>query len=116
VRESTLQLINIAMIMTLVLTLPVHIAMQAFLGVGSYDQSLTYGTVTARYASVITVTLLTVLLAAALFHGLYGVRKILLEFKSGPSWDRLVSLGTLALGLVILGWGLRTIVVMGWGL
>ena len=115
-RESTLQLINIAMIMTLVLTLPVHIAMQAFLGVGSYDQSLTYSTVTARYESLITVTLLTVLLAAALFHGLYGVRKILLEFKSGPGWDRLVSLGTLALGLVILGWGLRTIVVMGWGL
>ena len=104
------------MIMALVLTLPVHFAMQAFLGVGSYSQSLTYTTVTSRYQSVITVTLLTVLLAAASYHGLYGVRKILLEFKSGPSWERLVSVGTLAAGLLILGWGLRTIVVMGWGI
>ena len=104
------------MIMALLLTLPVHFAMQAFLGVGGYTQALAYNTVADRYQTLITITLLTVLLAAASYHGLYGLRRILLEFKSGPTWDRLVSAGTLAAGLVILGWGLRTIVVMGWGI
>ncbi len=103
------------MVMALLMTLPVHFAMQAFLGVGDYTQALTYSTVTDRYQTVITITLLTVLLAAASYHGLYGLRRILLEFKSGPTWDRLVSAGTLGVGVVILGWGLRTIVVMGWG-
>ena len=115
IRESTLQLINIIAILAMIISLPIHILAQAFLGVGSYADALTYGTVNQRYHEAVTVTLLIVLLAAASYHGLYGLRRTLLEIRSGRIWNRLVSTGTLAAGLVILGWGLRTVILITWG-
>lgn len=110
-RESTLQLINYVMILALLVTLALHIAMQAFLGVGSYDQALSFNVALARYQEPLSVSLLTVLLVAATYHGLFGLRNILLEARSGRLWHRFVTGFVLVLAVVMLGWGLRTIAV-----
>ncbi len=110
-KESTLQLVNYIMIMALLVTLSLHIAMQAFVGVSGYAQALSYPTALARYKEPLSVSLLTILLVAAVYHGLFGLRNILLEALRGPRWNTLVSGSVLGLAAVMLGWGLRTIVV-----
>ena len=110
-RESTLQWLNYGMIVAIFVTLAVHLATHAFLGVSGYEDSLTYESVIGRYRAVLTVVTLGVLLVAASFHGLYGLRNVLLEFRSGRGWDRAVTVGVVALGIVMVGWGMRTIVL-----
>jgi len=110
-RESTLQLINYVMILLLLVTLALHLAMQAFVGVSGYEDALRYDTALARYREPFSVSLLTILLVAAVYHGLFGLRNILLEMRSSPRWNRTVTFGVLGLGVVMLVWGLRTIVV-----
>ena len=109
-RESTLQLVNYLMILALLVTLALHLAMQAFLGVSGYEDALTYDRAVERYREPLSAGLLTILLVAASYHGLYGLRNLLLEMRPGVGWSRLVTGVTLGLGVVMLGWGIRTIV------
>jgi succinate dehydrogenase / fumarate reductase membrane anchor subunit len=109
-KESTLALVNYLMILALLVTLALHLAMQAFLGVSGYADALSYQTAMARYKDALSVSLLTILLVAATYHGLYGLRNILLEWRSGKRWHGAVTGLTLGLAVVMLGWGLRTIV------
>lgn len=109
-KESTLAIINYLMILVLLVTLALHLAMQAFLGVSGYADALSYQTAIARYRDALSVSLLTILLVAATYHGLFGLRNILLEWRAGLRWHRAVTGITLGLAVVMLGWGLRTIV------
>ncbi|HLE64829.1 MAG TPA: hypothetical protein VI816_01735 [Candidatus Bathyarchaeia archaeon] len=109
--ESTLQLVNYLMIALILVALPLHFATHAFLGVTSQEESLTYDSVIGRYRASATVILLAALLTGASYHGLYGLRKILLEVSSGHRWDRVVTMGIVAAGILMLGWGLSTIIV-----
>lgn|GEM_PF-3674688 len=115
-RESTLRLINYGMVLALLVTLALHLAMQAFLGVSGYEDALRYDTSLARYREPLSVSLLTILLVAATYHGLFGLRNILLGALPGASWNRFITATVLALGTVMLGWGLRTIVLAFGGL
>jgi len=110
VKESTLQLINYVMILVLLVTLALHLAMQAFLGVSGYADALSYQTALSRYRDALSVSLLTILLIAATYHGLFGLRNILLEWRPGRRWHGAVTGITLGLAVIMLGWGLRTIV------
>ena len=110
-KESTLQLVNYIMILVLLVTLALHLAMQAFLGVSGYADALSYQTALARYKDALSASLLTILLVAATYHGLFGLRNILLEWRSGRSWRGAVTAISLGLAVVMLGWGLRTIVL-----
>ena len=110
-KESTLALINYLMILALLVTLALHLAMQAYLGVSGYADALSYQTANARYKDALSVSLLTVLLVAATYHGLYGLRNIQLEWRPGRRWHGAVTGITLGLAVVMLGWGLRTIVL-----
>ncbi len=110
-RESTLQLVNYGMVLALLVTLALHLAMQAFLGVSGYGDALRYDTALARYREPLSASLLAILLVAATYHGLFGLRNILLELRSGPRWHAVVTGTVLALAAAMLGWGLRTIVV-----
>lgn len=114
-RESTLRLVNYGMVLAILATLAVHLASHAFLGVSGYEESLTYGSTIGRYRDVGSATVLGVLLVATAYHGLYGLRRLLLGIRPGRGWDRAVSLGTLALGVALVGWGLRTIVLVNLG-
>ena len=110
-KESTLQLVNYIMILALLVTLALHLAMQAFLGVSGYENALSYNVAMSRYRDALSVSLLTILLIAATYHGLFGLRNILLEWRAGTSWHSVVTVTTLALAVVMLGWGMRTIVL-----
>ena len=110
-KESTLHVINYLMILVLLVTLTLHLAMQAFLGVRGYADALAYQTALARYRDALSVSLLTVLLIAATYHGLFGLRNMLLEWRPGRRWHGAVTVMTLGLAVVMLGWGLRTIVL-----
>ncbi len=108
--------LNYLMILVLLVTLTLHIAMQGFLPGPNYEQALTYSTALSRYREPLSVSLLTVLLVAATYHGLWGLRNILLELRSGPTWNKAVAAIVLVLGGVMLVWGTRTIVVAFGGL
>ncbi len=110
-KESTLAMINYFMIFALLVTLALHLAMQAFLGVTGYANALTYSVAMSRYKDALSVSILTILLIAATYHGLYGLRNILLEWRPGRRWHGAVTGVTLGLAVVMLGWGLRTIVL-----
>ncbi len=110
-KESTLAMVNYIMILVLLVTLALHLAMQAFLGVSGYADALAYQTALARYKDALSVSLLTILLVAATYHGLYGLRNILIEWRPGRSWHGIVTVTTLGLGVVMLGWGMRTIIL-----
>lgn len=114
-RESTLQRINVAMIFAIFGTLAIHLATHAFLGVAGYEDSLTYESVIGRYRAFSTMLTLGVLLVAASYHGLYGLRNILLETRWGARRARLVSAVAWLLGAAMVGWGLRTIVLTAGG-
>jgi succinate dehydrogenase / fumarate reductase membrane anchor subunit len=109
-KESTLTLVNYIMILALLVTLALHLAMQAFLGVTGYADALSYQTALARYRDAVSVSILTVLLIAATYHGLFGLRNILLEWRPGRRWHGAVTGITLGLAVVMLGWGMRTII------
>jgi succinate dehydrogenase / fumarate reductase membrane anchor subunit len=109
-KESTLQLINYIMILALLVTLALHLAMQAFLGVTGYADALSFQTALARYRDALSVSILTILLIAATYHGLFGLRNILLEWRPGRRWHGAVTGITLSFAVVMLGWGMRTIV------
>jgi succinate dehydrogenase hydrophobic anchor subunit len=101
------------MIGLVLVALPLHFATHSFLGVASQKESLTYDSVIGRYRTSLTLITLAALLVGASFHGLYGLRRILLELFSGPRWGRVVTVLIFVLGIVMLGWGLRTIVLAG---
>ncbi len=108
--------LNYLMILVLLVALTLHIAMQGFLPGPNYEQALSYKTALERYRAPLSVTLLTILLIAATYHGLWGLRNILLEVRSGPRWNAAVAAIVLVLGGVMLVWGARTIVVAFGGL
>ncbi len=108
--------VNYLMILVLLVTLTLHIAMQGFLPGPSYESALTYSVALERYKAPLSVALLTTLLIAATYHGLWGLRNILLELRSGPRWNKAVAAIVLVLGGVMLIWGARTIVVAFGGL
>lgn len=110
-KESTLTLMNYIMILALLVTLALHLAMQAFLGVSGYQNALTYNVAISRYKDALSVSLLTILLVAATYHGLFGLRNILLEWRPGKRWHGAVTGMTLGLAVVMLGWGMRTIIL-----
>ncbi len=74
----------------------------------SYEESLEYEKVAKAYESYGPV--LAVLLVVALFHGLNGVRGILLEWRQGVTWTLLVNLLFWILFLGFTGYGLLTII------
>jgi succinate dehydrogenase/fumarate reductase cytochrome b subunit len=61
--------------------------------------------VIARSQSVFFAITYIVLLGAALFHGLYGLRNILFELGPGPGLRKALSTLLVALGVFLFGYG-----------
>jgi len=61
--------------------------------------------VVARAGSAFFTVTYVLLLGAALYHGLYGLRNILLELNPGATLRRAVNVGLTALGLGLLVFG-----------
>ena len=73
----------------------------------SYEDSLSYEAVRKAYTSYWWV--LAILLLAALFHGLNGVRGILLEWRQSRGWTIAVNVVVWLAFIGLAGFGLLTI-------
>ena len=98
-------------------TVLIHIASHAFLGVNNYEDSLTYQSVIGRYQSIFFASVLSVLIFALAYHTIFSFRTFLLEWRHGPVWDKAVNWGAIVGAIVIVVFGMRTIVAayFGWG-
>ena len=108
--------LNYLCMMLIGVTLFLHLATHAFLGVSNYEESLRFESVVGRYQSPATAAMLTVLLLTLVYHSLYSFRTFLLELRQGRKWTKAVNWGVLVSGAVMVVFGMRTIVAayFGW--
>ncbi len=95
---SRLVLINYLCMMLIGVTLFIHLATHAFLGVSSYEESLTFDSVVGRYQSPATAAMLTVLLLTLVYHSVYSFRTFLLELKVDRPAKREATLASFGIG------------------
>ncbi|KKM08735.1 hypothetical protein SY88_21695 [Clostridiales bacterium PH28_bin88] len=109
-RESQYWVLFIAAAVVMVVLLGVHMAMLhlegilAMLGVEIGDV-LEYSSVMTRAGSAFWTFFYIAFLAVALYHGLYGVRAILLEVTNGESAGRTVTGLVVVVGLAAFVYG-----------
>jgi succinate dehydrogenase hydrophobic anchor subunit len=78
---------------------------------GIQEEAVVFDVVKGRLAKAGFVILDFALLAAVLYHGLNGVRNILLEWKPAARRERPVTLSLWVLGLVTFAFGARALAV-----
>ena len=111
VRASVLQLLQYITGALMVLLVSWHLAMRIpwLRGMESFIETLD---ATVVYREITGFSLLLLILAyATLFHGINGLRVILLELRHGEYWDKLVNL--LALVVFIVFAALATYGIVG---
>ncbi len=72
---------------------------------GAVADPVAWEAMMARSGQVVWAGVYVALLALALYHGLYGLRGILLEVISSPRAERALTRLFLALGVLIFAWG-----------
>jgi len=110
-KQSTLYMINYLCMMLIAVTLVLHLATHAFLGVSGYKDSLTFQSAIGRYQAPASSLMLSVLVFALAYHTMFSFKKIMLEYRHGKLWDPAVKWGSLAGALVMIVFGMRTIVL-----
>jgi len=107
-RETRLWSLHILVIPIIAVLLGMHFALMHYAPVfygTSVDQAREFGTMIERGRSVMQFVLYILLLAAGLYHGLYGLRGILRELPLTPALVKVVDTGVLLLGLAIFALG-----------
>jgi len=82
----------------------VGIHMSALFGV-SYEQTLSFAHVSARSSQLIFLIFYLVFLIAALYHGTYGIRSILLEFKWSIGKEKAITWVLALISIIFLAIG-----------
>ncbi|MFQ6134801.1 MAG: succinate dehydrogenase [Nitrososphaerales archaeon] len=108
-RESSIRLLHYATGVLIAVFGAVHLATHSFLGVEGYADSLRYLSVIGRYKDPLFAFTLEALLVTVAYHGLNGTRVILLEFRQGERWDRVVTWLLVAVGILVVAYGTRTV-------
>ena len=107
-RETRLWSLHILAIPIIFVLLGMHFAIMhyapVFYGM-SVDKAREFGTMIERGKSVAQFILYILLLTAGLYHGLYGLRGILLELPLTPTLIKVVNIGILAFGILIFALG-----------
>ena len=107
-RETRLWSLHLLVIPIIAVLLGAHFAVMhyapVFYGV-SVDEARNFETMIERGRSVAQLVLYILLLAAGLYHGLYGLRGILRELPLTPAFVKLVDGGVLLFGLFIFALG-----------
>ena len=107
-RETRLWSLHILVIPIIAVLLGMHFALMhyapVFYGM-SVEKAREFGTMIERGRSVAQFGLYILLLAAGLYHGLYGLRGILRELPLTPTLVKVVDYGVLLLGLAIFALG-----------
>ena len=107
-RETRLWSLHILVIPVIAVLLAMHFAIMHYAPVfygTSVEETREFGTMIERGRSVAQFVVYILLLAAGLYHGLYGLRGIIRELPLSPALARLVDLGILLFGLFIFGLG-----------
>ena len=107
-RETRLWSLHLLVIPIIIVLLGLHFAVMhyapVFYGV-SVEEARNFETMIERGRSVAQLVLYILLLAAGLYHGLYGLRGILRELPLTPAFVKLVDVGILLFGLFIFALG-----------
>lgn len=107
-RETRLWSLHILVIPIIAVLLGMHFALMhyapVFYGM-SVEKAREFGTMIERGRSVAQLVLYILLLAAGLYHGLYGLRGILRELPLTPGLAKAVDYGVLLLGLAVFALG-----------
>lgn len=110
-RESKLWALHLFSGASLLVLLGIHMGVQHYPKILSWlgwaDENVReFASVAARGASAGWAVLYVLLLAFALYHGLYGLRRILHEVWYSPRATRTIDALVVALGLVVFVYGL----------
>lgn len=106
-RDRTLWTWHIGAGVVILVLLGLHMAIMHLnqtLGI-SGAEPVEWESVAARAGSAFFTVTYVVLLGAALYHGLYGFRNILLELNPGPGIRRVVNVGLTVVGLGLFAFG-----------
>ena len=107
-RETRLWSLHILVLPIIAVLLGMHFAVMhyapVFYGM-SVDKAREFGTMIERGKSITQLVLYILLLAAGLYHGLYGLRGILRELPLTPVLVKVVDAGVLLFGLIIFALG-----------
>lgn len=107
-RETRLWSLHLLAIPIIAVLLGLHFAVMhyapVFYGM-SVEEARSFEVMVERGRSTVQFILYILLLAAGLYHGLYGLRGIIRELPLGPSLAKAVDAGILLFGLVIFGLG-----------
>lgn len=107
-RETRLWSLHLLVIPIIMVLLGTHFALMhyapVFYGV-SVEEARNFETMIERGKSAAQLVLYILLLAAGLYHGLYGMRGIIRELPLTPALAKLVDWGILSFGLFIFGLG-----------
>ena len=103
IRESQIRKIHYATAFGAVGLVALHILVR--FSTGNFAQSLTYENVIANYQNLTYAVLLELMLILISIHGFNGLRGILLDYKSGVIYEKLVNWGCFlsAMGLIVFG-------------
>ena len=115
-RESTLWVLHFITGVFIVVALGIHFGIMHLdhllfsLGIGDKDV-LSYASVFQRSKLIFHLVVYLVLLAAALYHGLYGFRSLVLELPLGQTLEKVVGVVTLLGGLALFTYGAHAIII-----
>ena len=109
-RDRTLWTWHIAAGVVILVLLGLHMAIMHLdqsLGIFGVEgaEPIEWESVAARAGSLFFTVTYVLLLGAALYHGFYGFRNILLELNPGVALRRLIDVGLTALALVLFAFG-----------
>jgi succinate dehydrogenase hydrophobic anchor subunit len=107
-RETRLWMLSLACSVLIGVLLVLHFALMHFAPVfygQTVEQVRSFSEMLARGRDVAQMVVYILFLAFALYHGLYGLRGIMLELPLFRNWGRAVSGGLLLVGALFFAYG-----------
>jgi len=116
-RESRLWGLHLTSAVVLLVLLGLHLVVMHLDGTlalidPAWGKPLAWDSVLARARSAFFTATYVLMLAAALFHGFYGLRTMITELTGNEYWRRVTSISVWTVGVALFGLGAYAIVVM----
>jgi len=109
-REAKIMLMHYATGIAAIILVIVHLLARVSL---SFSESLTFTQVLSNYRTLFYAATLELLLVTVIFHGANGLRIILIEWRQGERWERIVKWAMTSVAVALMVLGTRTIIVAG---
>jgi len=112
-RESRIMLVQYVTAAAAIVLVTIHLLMQGVLV--PYSLAIDFPHVLSVYRTWVDAALLESLLVVVVVHGFNGLRTILHEWRQGVAWSRWVDRGTIAVIVVVVAYGTRTLILAATG-